>query len=464
MEAKHVIALIALSVILPIAAKIASRRPALRDACVVLLTCGILQCGLVSMSMFTRMQYRGSTRAIEINWLDLLCVVVFASEPSHSGRRARVPPGLPMMLAFLAFNVLSVLTSTPRIFGLFELWSMSKAIFLFVTIAWYVKSDHELRVIAWTLCAAVSYEFFAALHTKIYFERAFGTFPHPNSLSMYNLIAVPLLLALALSDVDLWLRRAAGLSAVLGSLSVVLTISRNGLATLAVLLLGIGMTCGSFKITLKNVAIALVLAITTGVVAAATTSSFERRFAEQESEYNGAVYEGRGAYLILAHNIVSEEPRGCGLNNWSWCVSNRFAISIDMHHLSYPDSYPESGEPFVNGSVGPDSHVDNPQAPPAHSLYAITLGETGWLGVIVFSLVWLRWFQVTGNFFWHRDASLRSRFGVGAFFGVLGAFSQSLTEWEYRQTALLYILHLVLGAAAATHPARPSGRPLGRVG
>jgi hypothetical protein len=100
--------------------------------------------------------------------------------------------------------------------------------------------------------------------------------------------------------------------------------------------------------------------------------------------------------------------------------------------------------------------VDDPQAAPAHSLYAITLGETGWAGVVLFALLWLRWYHMTWSFVVRRDRSLRSRFAVGTFFSLVGACSQSFTEWAYRQTPLLFTLHILLGAAAALYPVRPS--------
>ncbi len=109
-----------------------------------------------------------------------------------------------------------------------------------------------------------------------------------------------------------------------------------------------------------------------------------------------------------------------------------------------------------DGPIPAGSNVDAAQAPPAHSLYQITLGETGWPGVLLFSIVWLRWFTLGASFFVNRSPAFRSRFGVGVFFGLLGAFAQSFSEWEYRQTPLLFLLHILLGTLAAVYPARPS--------
>jgi hypothetical protein len=109
-----------------------------------------------------------------------------------------------------------------------------------------------------------------------------------------------------------------------------------------------------------------------------------------------------------------------------------------------------------DGPIPANSNIDDPQAPPGHSLYAITLGETGWPGVILFAWVWLCWLWMAGSFFARRSSAFRSRFGVGVFFSLVGAFLQNISEWEYRQTPLLFLLHILLGALAAVYPARPS--------
>jgi hypothetical protein len=41
------------------------------------------------------------------------------------------------------------------------------------------------------------------------------------------------------------------------------------------------------------------------------------------------------------------------------------------------------------------------------------------------------------------------RFGVGFFFAICGIFLQSVTEWVYRQTQILFTFHVLLGALAS---------------
>jgi hypothetical protein len=455
MEAKHYIFLVGLLVTVPPGAYFAARARGFRDACAFLLVFGTLRYDLLAINFVSREWYRGTSRGFEICWLDFLWMIVLASEPRRvesPGRRAGLPVCLPAMLLFVAYNALNVYISTPQIYGLFELSKMVRALLVFVTLALYVKSDRELRVIIWSLSSAVACEWVAAVLARLGGQpRTPGSFSHPNSLSMYNLMTVPVLLAVFLSDTDERLRRVCAASALLGTTSVLLTVSRSGIVNLALLLLLVGATCGPFEITLKKGVSAFLALIIVAVFLFKTSGDFERRFTEGGSEYGGKAYEGRGAYLLLAQIIVADDPRGCGLNNWSYWVTNRYGARIEQFFIPYPD--PDTRPP--KRKLRLNAHVDDPQAAPAHSLYAITLGETGWAGVILYGLVWLRWAQMTGSFLVNRTSALRSRFGVGVFFGMLGALSQSFTEWEIRQTPLLFMLSILLGTAAAVHPVRP---------
>ena len=142
--------------------------------------------------------------------------------------------------------------------------------------------------------------------------------------------------------------------------------------------------------------------------------------------------------------IVEDRFFGVGLGNWSYWVSNIYG--------------PKDGSPFVP-YVGTDTMPDktNPrgletaQAPPAHNLGALTIGELGWPGLILFGIVWLRWFQMGIGFLWRRRADPMLRIGAGLFFAVCAVFFQSLTEWEYRQTPILFMFHIMLGVLAALH-------------
>jgi hypothetical protein len=92
-----------------------------------------------------------------------------------------------------------------------------------------------------------------------------------------------------------------------------------------------------------------------------------------------------------------------------------------------------------------------PQAAPAHSLEALTLGELGIPGLVLLGLLWLRWFQMGASFLWRRTADPMRRIAIGIFFSFVGLFLQSLTEWVFRHSPIYYGAHILLGALAALY-------------
>ena len=88
-------------------------------------------------------------------------------------------------------------------------------------------------------------------------------------------------------------------------------------------------------------------------------------------------------------------------------------------------------------------------AAPAHNLGALVVGELGVPGLLLFGLVWLRWFLMGVGFLWRRSFAAQRQLAVGIFFGTWGVFLQSVTEWTYRQTHIYMTLHLLLGVLAS---------------
>jgi len=360
-------------------------------------------------------------------------------------------PALPAMLVFLAYNLLVVVFSEPSIFGVFELSKMVRQLCVFLTIARYVESDRELRILTWAVVATVGYEWLSSLRGRFLLglPRAQGTVGHANTLSMYELMTIPVLVTVSVSNAESTLRRACAASALFGVATLLFTVSRNGVLTLSCVGVFLLFACGSLKrLRLRHAFVGAMIAGFISLFVAMTYGQFKARFEAEgfEKEYGGKVYEGRGAYLIQAKGIAEQEPFGCGLNNWSWCVSDRYGPIVEQYYIPYGST----DKPPPRRRLRRHAHIDDPQAAPAHSLYAITLGELGYPGVVLFGLVWARWFWTAASFLRGQSSALASRFGVGVLGSLIGAFCQSFSEWEVRQTNLAFMLHILLGAVAAS--------------
>ena len=157
--------------------------------------------------------------------------------------------------------------------------------------------------------------------------------------------------------------------------------------------------------------------------------------------------QGRGYYFVIAKAIAADRWLGVGLNNWSFWVSNEYGPNLGWHFVPYIGT-----EDYPTDVVPPGrENLDAAQAAPAHNLGALTVGELGIPGLILFAVLWLRWFQMGASFLLRRIPDPMHRLGVGFFFACWGIFLQSLTEWVYRQTAIFFTFNIILGALAGLY-------------
>jgi hypothetical protein len=162
-------------------------------------------------------------------------------------------------------------------------------------------------------------------------------------------------------------------------------------------------------------------------------------------EYKGHT-QNRGYYITIAEAIAQDRFFGVGLNNWSYWVSNQYGPMLGWHFVPYIDT-----ENYPSDVVPPGRDIDAAQAAPAHNLGALTLGELGIPGLLIFTLLWVRWFQMGASFLWWRVSDPTLRLGAGIFFCTWGIWLQSLTEWVYRQTAIFFTFNILMGTLASLY-------------
>jgi hypothetical protein len=202
----------------------------------------------------------------------------------------------------------------------------------------------------------------------------------------------------------------------------------------------------SFRLTGRKVAISVMVLLAAAGLVGKSWKTLKARFEESslKAEYGNKRSLGRGYYLRVAQAIAEDRWLGVGLNNWSWWVSNKYGPRLGYRFVPY-----RSMDKDPSTIVPPDSNVDMAQAAPAHSLGALTLGELGIPGLILFTFLWIRWFLMGAGFLWKRTAEPTRRIGIGLFFALLGIFLHSLTEWVFRQSPIYYVIHILLGALAS---------------
>ena len=456
MESKHLIFLTAFIILVPTGIAVSLFSQKARDAVFFLLVFGTTLTNRLDINFISREWYRGTTRGIEVSFVDMLAIILFVSALMVPGKgdhpRWFWPASLGGMLIYTLYCCFSVAISDPKLFGLFELSKIFRGIIFFMAVAMFVRGEREVKIFLLGLCAAIGYVGGYALVQRYMWgmHRVYGSLDHPNSLSMYCCIAAPVLTAAAMSNLSKLMRALCLLCTGLAVIGVVLSISRTGVAVIGIVTAGAAVSCTSIRVTPKKVAtVFLVLLATIGVAAKSWDSVMDRfdrgSLAEEYmGEYSMQAGGGRGVYLRYAEMLLLDYPLGCGLNNWSYVVSAFYGDVLNIAYMTYrgTDLPPEK----VRGGTEPEA--------PAHSLAALTVGELGVPGLIIFMALWGRWFQIGTRFLHRRSPEILSRFGVGSLFAISACFLQSITEWEFRQTQLFLLMHIVLGTLAAVYAIR----------
>ena len=417
----------------------------------------------MDINFLSREWYRGTTRGIEVSYLDLLAVVLFISTlivRSKEGRKVFFwPLSLGWMVAYLLYATLhTVALADPKLFALFEITKLVRGIFVFLAVALFVRTMKDLELLIWAFCTAIGYEAIICLRDRYVFHihRIRGTLGHPNSLSMYMLALVPFMITTILSKANLALRFACCLGFLACAGCVVLTVSRTGFAALIILTACCGFAAIGLRFSVRNVTIAALAGLLFVGLLAKSWDTIESRLMSQsfEDEFGADSTGGRGMYLRYLGLILADKPLGVGLNNWSYRVTNDYAAQLGViYHPYIGTDYPPNQE--MSGVVG---SMGNPQTAPAHSIFIITLGEMGWPGFFLFCGMLVSWIYMAAVFLRRRNEYLVSRYGLAAFFSIIAILLQGLTEWSFRLTPIYIEVHVIAGALAALYHNRAAAK------
>lgn len=395
------------------------------------------------INFFSLEWYRGSTRGIEISYLDfIVLILLFASRAARAreGIRYVRPPSYGFLKAYFIWALLTVvIVSEPKIFGVFELTKILRAILAFLAVWAFMRSPDQVRLFVYILVAIVFYEAAVALYHRyiLGMHRIYATLPHPNSLSMYCLQIFPIMISVRFAkDISSRLQKLCLLASVLSAGVVILTISRTGFASLAVLTFFSIMLNTRGRWTARNVGMVAIIFVVGSAMTFKAWDSLSSRYESFEFENEYMSQEGdRGSYFRQGWPALEDNPLfGIGLNNWSYWISNRYAKEAGYPMEPYPSI---DSAPFFSG-----------QAPPAHNLYLLTAVELGGVGLVLLVALFGRWLYISGVGFRKADGDLLDRVRLGAFLSLCGVLMQSATEWEFRQTSIFFLTHIIMSVAA----------------
>ena len=461
MDTKHIIAAGLIVVFSGVGVLAACCSQRLRDFMFLMMIAGSTVPERMSVNFLSHDNYRGTSQGIEISGLDILAFSVLVASvlvPRAGQRRWFWPAGLTGLVIFATYCFGSVLFSQPQLYGTFELWKLLRGLVFFLATAFYVQSIREFKLLTLGLVFAVGFEGLVSYRQRLFVDmiRVQGHLNHPNSLSMYLCLVGPVLVAGAAAvSFPRWLRRGCLIALIMTAATMILTLSRTGVVAFGFVVLAATACCVPWRITWKKLAVGLTTVAVIVVFLAASWKPLMARFGEStlsEEYLEGG--EGRGIYLRWAGMIVADHGWGIGLNNWSYWVSKVYGAREGINYEDYDAS---------QGLVDLTHRFPGYYAAPAHNLGALILGELGVVGLLLFALLWLRWFQVAATFFFRRNADPLRVLGIGIFFGFGGVFLQSMTEWTYRHSPIFITFHILAGALVGLHYYSKNKNPARRV-
>jgi O-antigen ligase len=346
-----------------------------------------------------------------------LFVGLFVGSLTRTGSFRWLPRGSFAFWLLGAVGALSLLNAPKPLNGLFELNNLLLGFLLFVAISNFIRTEEDLRFAVTSLVLAVAIpsligftQHYQYLLGQPYIYRIHATTPHPNLLAMYLNTLLPLPLVLALSVTRLKLRLLLLGVCVVGTASVIFTLSRGGVAALALgygvaLLLWVSLSGTRHKI----VKLAFVAMFLVPVGFKWTPLLIER----MNSRLAQASSTGRQELTDRAFEIWHMEPvLGVGINNY----------------------------------------VVLEETANVHNTYMLFLAEMGVVGlaalVVLFgTIVGIALVNVRKA----PRSSLARVANIGLAAGLAGLYLQLYAEFGIRSENIHYLFHVVAGVIAGSH-------------
>lgn len=388
--------------------------------------------------------YRGVDRGFGVTLSDLLFLGFFLYI-LMGGSKARIiwwPVNTSLWIVLIGICFLSLTASKVPYYGLFTIHKFIRGYILFWVTVNLVRTRADVFAVIMGLMAAVLFQTGVVLWDKYIthsvVNRSVGSFPHPNTLSMYVDLIIPTLLALLLAKgfskrQNTW----AGAAILGGILCVIFSKSRASLVIVIGALGSVTALSILMKPTARKVIIVLLGFVLLDIVGALAAPKIIARFQKApEASEQTRVY-----FNIAARAMADANTFGMGINTYAWALAN-----TDYYWFVYPDALEEQEdlEAFRESKQG-QSRLGT-----AHHIYYLFAAETGWPGMLAFILFLVRYYL--HNLFCllrARDEALQAVL-LGTLVGFSTLHLQGLLEWIFRQTQVFFLFSLMSGLMVAT--------------
>lgn len=440
-EFKYVIFFAVLVFGVPIGIVMATKYPFIEKLVVIFLVFSTVVPDVTSINFFSREFYFALTKGIEISLGDLTAMILLGV--IWNKREEYAAPGMPplticflliLLTYFLSWVTAPSVIQVPaaaqehpfflpynkfetNLYPWFELSKWMRGFLLYLAIYYYIRKPENLDTLMLGLGITIFYLGLVVLSDRYinHIHRVKGPFQHPNSLATYNAMAGTLLFSVILNEKRFGRILLYGCALGLAGISVIMTISRGGLAALVLGLMMSFLLLGWRNICVKNVFIVIIGAIAGVAVLAAAAETLLGRFVGEQDAAGDLEY--RMYYNNQAKLMAQDFIFGVGGGNFSAMSWDRYA-----------------------GMVNPD----NPPGTPAHNIWFLTLGETGYPGLIAFGLLWVRFFGIAGPLILWRLKGMELAAATGATLLCLVCHVQAMVQLSFRQTPIFFMIMIAL--------------------
>jgi hypothetical protein len=442
MELKYVIFLLVVLVGVPAGVVLCRARQSLMGVVAVVMVWATCEPDLVGINFVSREFYRANTRGFEISLVDIcvwILLITLVLKRKECPFRWFPPLTIPTLI-YLAVGVVSwclVSSSIPvpeeaklipyenfetGLYPLFELSKIFRGFLLYLAMVNYVRDEKTAKAILFGIGLTALYMSWLAVSSRYLHgvNRVRATLGHPNSLATYMAMLGTFMFAFALQRRQWAGSLMFGFLTLCASVSVILTISRGGLAGLA---LGIWLNTIVLLpryFTVKNIILLSAGILAAVVILAMALNTLMNRFGSEQDASADLAY--RGLYNQEGRLMAKDHVFGVGLGNfsaWSWA---KYAGDVDD---------------------------ELPPGTPAHNNWYLTLGELGVPGVVALAVFWLRFAGLALPFYVRKGNSLLHALAVASTTALLVDHLQSCLQLGYRQTPMFFMMMTFVGLVVA---------------
>jgi O-antigen ligase len=377
----------------------------------------------------------GYVKGAELSILDLLALAIYLSLPRSYGR-------LPFRFSMAAYFIATVLSATEARFpmtALFYSWQLARMFLLYATLYRGICADPRVAsAVLKGMGAGILMQAAVAILERFGFGvlQAHGTFVGQNELGMISLLVALPFFAVLLGGRRGWLPPAV---VVAGLIVEVLTTSRGAIALAGFGFAAILLLSALRRWTSRKGLILLAGVAAMAVFAPLAEASFQERF--KGTDFSFGEDSERIAYKKAAAEMLSDHPLGVGANNFT------FVANVEGYFLRAGEATYFSG---LAGNV--------------HNIYWLVASETGYFGLMTFTILLLSPLTVAFVSSIRRAREARGDLLMGLGVALVVVYLHSFEEWVFITFDVQYIFSMEIGliAGLATELAR-NGRTAGCV-